>query len=168
MFFGKFYQDYLVQKSIFHDFILLAKCSNGLNSGPHTAWQIWFEFKHSIQLSLHFGFRYQSHCQSNRFFCGATARICSRLPLVQVSKSHTHSRTPPERVISSSKRPLPLQPTTQTAMAWAGSESAILAIELPQSYALDRTATGNGSLTNTKFYYIFPRVNVFFFKVSLS
>lgn len=68
---------------------------------------------------------------------------------------------------STNVRALHLEPTTQTAMAWAGSESAIPAIELPQSYALDRTVTGNGSLTNTEFYYIFPRVNVFFFFVKL-
>jgi len=68
----------------------------------------------------------------------------------EVSRSHTtthHSRKDSSgRVISSSQRPLPdnTQHTQHTSMPPVGFERTISSGERPQTYALDRAATGTG------------------------
>ena len=72
-------------------------------------------------------------------------------PILDVSRSHTttqHSRQDsPGRVMSSSQRPLPdnTQHSQQTSMPAVGFEPTISAGKRPQTYALDRAATGTGS-----------------------
>jgi hypothetical protein len=71
------------------------------------------------------------------------------LLILEVSRSHTthHSRQDSSgRVISSSQRPLPdnTQHSQQTSMIPVGYETTISAGERPQTYALDRMATGTG------------------------
>ena len=69
----------------------------------------------------------------------------------EVSRSHKtthHSQHGSSgRVISSSQRPLSdnTQHSPQTSMHPVGFEPTIAAGERPQSYALDRVATGNGN-----------------------
>jgi len=69
-----------------------------------------------------------------------------------VSRSHTtkhHSRWDSSgRVISSSQRPLPdnTQHPQQTFMPPVGFEPTISACERPQTYALDRAASGTGKI----------------------
>jgi hypothetical protein len=69
----------------------------------------------------------------------------------EVSESHRIRHTDSSgRVISPSQRPLPTQDNTtykhkkQISMSSAGFEPAILATKRPQTYALDRAATGIG------------------------
>ena len=72
------------------------------------------------------------------------------LLILEVSRSHTtthHSRQDSSgRVISSSQRHLPdnTQHSQQTFMPLVGFEPTISVGERPQTYALDRTATGTG------------------------
>ena len=88
------------------------------------------------------------------FVCLFLARqpaVGQDLPVHEVSRSHTttqHSRWHSSgRVISSSQRPLPnnTQHSQQTDIhAPVGFEPTISAGERPQTYALDRAATGTG------------------------
>jgi len=83
--------------------------------------------------------------------------------ILEVSTSHTtthHSRwNSTGRVISSSQRHLPnkTQHSQQTSLPPAGFEHTISAGERPQSYDLDRAATGTGCvyIYNIYVYYIF-------------
>jgi hypothetical protein len=62
-------------------------------------------------------------------------------------------------VISPSQRPLPTQENTtyehnrQTSMPWVGFEPAILATKRPQTYSLDRAATGIGVLNYNSYKF---------------
>ena len=72
------------------------------------------------------------------------------LPILEVSRSHStthHSRQDfSGRVISPSHRPLPDNThKTQTSMLPVGFEPTISAGERPQTFALDRKATGTGT-----------------------
>jgi len=97
-----------------------------------------------------FGHRTQ-HTFSSKvsyFSCGTATHRCSWPPH---SWSHTtthHSREDSSGgVISSSQRPLPenIQHSQQTSMLPVGFEPTISAGELPQTYILDRAATGTDS-----------------------
>ena len=88
------------------------------------------------------------------FVCfGTTAPppVGQGLLIHEVPRSHTtthHSRHDSSgRMISSSQRPLPdsTQHSQQTSMPPVGFEPTISAGERPQTYALDRAATGTGS-----------------------
>jgi len=81
-------------------------------------------------------------------------------PILDVSRSHTttqHSRQDSSgRVISSSQRPLPdkTQHSQQTNIhAPVGFEPTISAGERPQTYALDRAATGTGIYKVNKYVH---------------
>jgi hypothetical protein len=68
-------------------------------------------------------------------------------------------------VISPSQRPLPTQDNTtykhkrQTSMPRAVFEPAIPAIKRPQTYALDRAATGIGMSVNSSLNFIFKVIS---------
>jgi len=75
------------------------------------------------------------------------------LLILEVSRSHTTTRYSRQdssgRVISSSQRPLPDNThNRQTSMLPVGFERTISAGERPQTYALDRGATGTGGNIN--------------------
>ena len=60
-----------------------------------------------------------------------------------ITGRHTHTKyDSSEQVISPSQKPLPTQHNTRTLLPSGGFEAA--AIEWPQTYALDRAATGIG------------------------
>ena len=82
------------------------------------------------------------------------------LLIQEVSRSHTTHHSPQDssgRVISTSQRPLPdnTQHSQQTSMPLVGFEPTISAGERPQTYALDRAATGTGNehFNGTKLYW---------------
>ena len=84
------------------------------------------------------------------FWCDSPP-VGQALLIHKVSRSHTthHSRWDSSvRVISPSQRPLPDNThkthNRQTAMPPVGFEPTISAGEWPQTYALDRAATGTG------------------------
>ena len=80
------------------------------------------------------------------------------LLILEVSRSHMtmhHSQQDSSgRVISSSQRPVSdnTQQSQQTSMALVGFEPTISAGERPQTYTLDRAATGTGVIYNQQFF----------------
>ena len=100
---------------------------------------------------LHFD---RSHLDYRFFLCALALRPNAGHGLLnlEVSRSHTtkhHSRWDSSgRVISSTQRPVPdntQHPNRQISMPPVGFEPTISAGERPQTYALDREATGTGS-----------------------
>ena len=89
------------------------------------------------------------------FFRGATAQLGPRLPTSflwvyfthnLVTHTHTHTGMTPLTEGSACRRDRYLQTQEDTPMPSAGLETAIPAIERPQTYTLDSTATGTGNI----------------------
>jgi hypothetical protein len=87
------------------------------------------------------------------FVFGATAPQWPRAPSFKRFLDHTQRRPTvgrtPGRVISSSQRPLPdntHHSQQQTPLPSMGFEPTIAADDRPQTFALDRVATGTGSI----------------------
>ena len=105
--------------------------------------------EHSVH---HFGKLNSFWSIQYHFFCGAIAHIGSRSPLFEVSRSHTLRHTTgrtPLNEWSARRRGRYLNNTQQTQQTnnpcpSAGFELAIPGFKRPQTYALDRTATGIG------------------------
>ena len=87
------------------------------------------------------------------FFLAQKPPVGQGLLIHEVSRSHTtthHTRQGSSgRVISSSQRPPPdnIQHSRQTSMPLVGFEPTISPGERPQTYALDRAATGTSNYT---------------------
>ena len=87
--------------------------------------------------------------------------------LIIVSKSHTaihHSRWDSSRqVISPSQRPLPdnTQHSQQTSTSPAGFEPTTPVDKRPQTYALDRAATGTDKMQRYEVYFIWKLLYMF-------
>jgi hypothetical protein len=84
-------------------------------------------------------------------YLSAVTIDCVGLLIHEVIGSHTtthQSRQNSGRVVSSSQRPLPgnthITRNRQTSMPPVGFEPVISAVERPQTYSLDRSATGTG------------------------
>jgi hypothetical protein len=104
-----------------------------------------------------------SDARTQSYFCGPTAKRGPRLPHCWSLKI-THRHTHPVGLLSTSDQ-LVAEPATYTThnkhkiwkfMSSAGFAPAILTIEQPQNYALDRTAIGIG---RTFFYVRTPIIN---------
>ena len=113
----------------------------------------WLKYNHQVQRL----FDHPVHCSSttiikhDAFFFPVALQPNAGygLLILEVSRSHTthHNRWDSSgRVISSLQRPLPdnTQHSQQTSMPPVGFEPTTSAGERPQTYALDRTATGTG------------------------
>jgi hypothetical protein len=101
-------------------------------------------------------------------FSHSQALIVQDGPLASLSGflDHTHTDTRWDssgRVISPSQRPLPTEDNTtykhrQTSMPTAGFEHAIPATKQPQTYALDRAATGIGFVRSVSNLNVLVRI----------
>ena len=97
---------------------------------------------------------YQAFClRSSVYFWRNSTPADQGILIHEVYRSHTttqHSRQDSSgRVISSSQRPLPHN-TQQISTTPVEFEPTISADKRPQTYALDRTVTGTGSLDITR------------------